>query len=149
MQARLRKIAVFVGAAALASGVGVGAASQGGESTAADARVGIVQGAGSGAGGPHGRERIDLAALAEELGVTEAELRDALRAARPDPGSGVPGRGADSMIAAIAAELGLSESRVARALESFDSGGGPPPDRTTPPADGSTPDSATGDAVPS
>ena len=92
MQPRFKKVAVFVGAAALAAGVGVGVASQGDNASGAA----MTQRAGGpGQGGPGG---MDLSALAEELGVTEAKLQAALQAARPAPGAaaaaGHDGRGA-------------------------------------------------------
>ncbi len=142
MQARSRKVAVFVGAAALAAGVGVGVASQGGDS-AASARGGSLsqRAGGPGQGGPGG---MDLSALAGELGVTEARLEAAMQAVRQTaaPGAGGP----DAMAAALAEELGLAESKVADALESFRPDGGAPPDGSggmTPPSDGTAPGGTT------
>ena len=103
MQPRFRKIAVFAGAAALATGVGVAVASQGGEDTGSRAAMtqgmpgqpggGQVQGTVPGQGQapdrrpepgrrarrPARRRRpggIDLETLAEELGVSTDELQD-------------------------------------------------------------------------
>ena len=67
-----------------------------------------------GPGGPGGGG-MDLASLAEALGVTEAKLESAMASLRSSmqPGQGGP----DEMAAKLADALGLSESEVAAALE--------------------------------
>jgi hypothetical protein len=102
MQPRSRKVAVFVGSAALATGVGVGVAAQGSDTTPSGATM--QQQAGRPGGG------MDLSALADELGVTTGELQAAMQAARSAAG------GRDAMAAALADELGLSEAKVSAAL---------------------------------
>ena len=64
------------------------------------------------AGPGHGPDG-GLTSLAEDLGVTEEQLRDALHALRP---SGDPG---DELAAALAEDLGVEEDAVAQALEDF------------------------------
>jgi hypothetical protein len=79
MNPKLRRIAVFVGAAALASATGIG--------------VGIGVGVrAQGDSSPAGSDRA--AALASELGLSADKVRSALRAVRPaggGPPSGAPG----------------------------------------------------------
>jgi hypothetical protein len=143
MDPRFRKVAVFVGAAALAGGVGVGVASQGGDAASSPAAMSRQAGGPDGPGGPIG---MDVSALAEKLGVTEARLEAAMRKARPsgDPGTAgpPPSGGDDPMAAALAEELGLSTEKVTAALDAVRPQGIPPgaaPNGTTPPAtDGST-----------
>jgi len=118
MDPRFRKVVVFVGAATLAGGVGVGVAAQG--SDTAGTQTALRQRAGA-PGHPRG---MDLSALAERLGVSTAELQAALAAARPSgdrrdgdfgapPGAG----GADPIATAIAKRLGVSTAKVQAALE--------------------------------
>jgi hypothetical protein len=132
MNPRFRKVAVFVGTAALATGVGVGVASQGGETESSQASPGMSRPGGPGGG-------MDVSALAEELGVTTDKLQAALEAARPSGGA-APG----SMAATLADELGISEAKVEAALEAVrpqgGMGGAPPADGGTPPAGASPPD---------
>lgn len=81
-----------------------------------------------GPGGP-GHGRVDTAALAKALGVTEAKLTAALGATRP---AGKDKGGADGRAAAIAKALGESESDVQAVLDANrpDRGaGGKPGDR--------------------
>jgi hypothetical protein len=132
MQPRFRKVAVFVGSAALATGVGVGVAAQGADTTPSGATM--QQQAGRPGDG------MDASALAEELGVTTAELDTAMQAARATAG------GPDAMAAALAEELGLSEAKVSAALAAIrpDADPGPPPGAGgAPPAGASPPDGAT------
>lgn len=93
-----------------------------------------------GPGGPWGGHGhggfMDAAALADALGVSEDELRDALDAVREEMGPDAGGRPADgerpalpsdeeraereaAFVAALAKELGLEESKVSDALESL------------------------------
>jgi hypothetical protein len=101
MQPRFRKVAVFVGSAALATGVGAGVAAQGDHTTQA-ATTAQQQ-----TGRPGG---MDLDALADELGITTKRLQAAMQSARSAAG------GPDAMAAALAEELGLSEAKVDAAL---------------------------------
>jgi hypothetical protein len=136
MTPRFRRVAVFVGTAAIAAGAGVGVAAQSDSSpdrSSGAPRMTRQPGPGGG---------LDISALADELGVSEARLQLALENSRPaTPGAGDP----DEMIQALADELGLSADKVreafAAALGSGDppqapDGGGAPPsnEQTTPPA---------------
>jgi len=112
----------------LAGGAGLAVSKAGSDSALPSGGAAQQAGIGMrGAGGPGG---MDLSALAEELGVSEAELESAMASARPDgqPGAGGP----DEMAAALAKALGLSETKVAAALEAV---------RPSPPAGGGTPPS--------
>jgi hypothetical protein len=124
MTPKFRRIAVFVGAAALAGGAGVGVAAQN-DSSQAGAAPAITRPAQGGLGG-----RPDLSALAAELGVSESRLRAAIEATRPsgDPGSAPSGppHGSD-MAAALASELGLSVDKVRSAVQAVGAAGGGPP----------------------
>jgi hypothetical protein len=74
---------------------------------------------GRGHGGPGGRGmHADLAAVAKDLGVTEAKLRSAVEAARPQkPANGTrPDRDAD-VAAAVAKALGKDADAVRKAFE--------------------------------
>ena len=125
MNPRSRKVAVFLGAAALAGAAGIGVAA-GGDSAATGNQPEMSRpGPGGAGGGPGG---FDLAALAEKLGVTESRLREAMASARPAAGR----PDASTMAEALAAELGLSTDEVEAALEkTMPPGGGqggyPPP----------------------
>jgi len=148
MDSRFRKVAVFVGAAALAGGVGVGVAAQGNDTASSQAAMPQRAGAPGGPGG------MDVSALAQKLGVSTAKLQAALEAARPsgDPRDGHGG--ADALAAAIAKQLGLPTAKVQEALEASrprDAFGGAPPPGDTGMPDGSTPPAASGsssDATP-
>jgi hypothetical protein len=124
MTPRSRKVAVFVGTAALAAGAGIGVAASG-NSDAATTRSAPGMMRGGGGGG-------DLSTLADELGVSETRLREAMESMRT---SGRP----QDLAAALADELGVSEAKVRDALERAlpgpPRGGGAPPDA---PQDGST-----------
>ena len=156
MTPRFRRVAVFVGTAALAAGTGIGVAASSGDGSATDrssSAPGMSQpldrgGPAAGGGG--------LSDAAEQLGVSETRLAQAMRNARPtDPSAA--GGDPDAMIEAVADELGLEVDQVREAFESAlgagppqgqapDGGGGsgtapaPPGDGqgTTPPADGQT-----------
>jgi hypothetical protein len=115
MTLRTRKVAVFVGTAALAASAGIGVAAQGSSSAATESRSapGMMRG-GDG-----------MSTLADDLGVTETRLREAMDSLRT---AGRP----DDLTAALADELGVSEDKVRDALENAPpQGGGPPPDGTT------------------
>ena len=107
MNPRYRKIAVFVGAAALAGGAAVGVAAGGDSATTTGSSPAMTRPGGPGGG-------FDLSALAEKLGVSKSRLQEALQAARPSAG-----RRPDpsSMAATLADELGLSTDEVQAALE--------------------------------
>ena len=132
MQARFRKVAVFVGAAALAGGVAAGVASQGGADAASPAAATAQRG-----DGPRGL--MDVSALADALGVSTAKLQAALEAARPngDPRAHDPGE--DPIVTGLADQLGMSTEKVRAALEAVrPARGGPPPAGGLPP-DGAAP----------
>jgi hypothetical protein len=114
MTARFRRVAVFVGTAALATGAGVGVAAQG-DSTDRSSTPGIAQPQGPrGGGGAPGA--FDVSALAGSLGVSETRLQEAMRNTRPtDPSTA---GGPEAMFEALAAELGLSADKVREAFES-------------------------------
>ncbi len=135
MTPRFRRVAVFVGAAALATGAGIGVAAQG-DSTASD-RPSETRRMGPGGGAPAGGG-LDVSALADELGISETELQQAMQKARPtDPSTT---GGPDAMFQALADELGVSVDKVRAAFEKFLPEGGPPSGggQTAPPSGSQT-----------
>jgi hypothetical protein len=133
MTTRFRRVAVFVGTAALATGAGIGVAAQG-DSASPDrssSAPSVTRQPGPGGG-------LDISALADALGVSEARLQTALENSRPTtPGAGGP----DEMIQALADELGLSADKVREAFASaLGSGGSPqtPDGGGAPPSGGQT-----------
>jgi hypothetical protein len=125
MPPRARKIAVILGAAAIATGAGVGVVSQSGT-----AATNTTAGAQHAAGGPAGR--LDVAALATQLGVTQSKLQAALDASRPGGGQGgpppsgsqqpptggqPPAGGGNRIASGLAHQLGMSTSKVQAALD--------------------------------
>jgi hypothetical protein len=144
---RFRRVAVFVGAAALAAGAGIGVAAQGDAGTRSSATS--VSRPADGAGGPGA---MDLGGLAERLGVSERRLRSAMEAIRPSGGPpaggpGTPPDGSDpparrppaggpgDMAAALAGKLGLSTAKVEKALAAGRPAGGPPAGMAPPSGD--------------
>ena len=103
MTARFRRVAVFVGAAALAAGAGVGVAATQGDAT--NRSGGAIQQPGGPGGG-----RFDLSTVADMLGVSEAELQRAIQDARPTAG------GPDTMFAAVARSSACRWTRSVRRL---------------------------------
>lgn len=86
---------------------------------------------GPGRGGPRGggpgrggEPAALVTALAKKTGKTEAQVRKALEAARPDPAAK-----RDEMAAALAKELGIDAAKVRSALEDARPAGGPPAPR--------------------
>jgi hypothetical protein len=125
MNPRIRRVAVFVGTAAIAAGAGIGVAAKG-DATSSSTPNTIQQQVPGGAPGGS-----DTSALADALGVSETRLVEAMRKARPsDPGAG--GRGPDEMLQTLADELGLSVDKVREAFEST------MPQHGTPPSGGSS-----------
>lgn len=124
---RRTTIAALAGGAALASaGFAIGSQDDGSATAAADRSGAAVRpadrlaGPGPGPafvhragrrGGPHGPHRMGLGSLADDLGVSQAKLHDALRDLRP---KGDPG---DEMTAALAKELGISAERLREAFD--------------------------------
>ena len=88
MNPRSRTLAIVLGAAALAGAAGIGVAVTG-DSAASNASPSMGR-----PGGPGGGGGFDLAALADELGVSESRLQEALEAARPSTGGPGPARAA-------------------------------------------------------
>jgi hypothetical protein len=136
MNPRFRRVAVFVGTAAIAAGAGIGVASKGDATPSTTPNTIRQQGPGGAPGG------ADLSSLADALGVSEARLQEAMRKARPtDPGAG---GSPDEMLQTLADELGLSVDKVRAAFESAMPQRGAPPSGgqtapTTPPSgDGTT-----------
>jgi hypothetical protein len=128
MTPRFRRVAVFVGTAALAAGAGIGVATSSGDGSNADRSSG-APGMTRGQTGPGAS---DVSALAAELGVSETRLEEAMRNARPtDPSAA---GGPDAMIEAVADELGLEADKVREAFESTLGAG--PPQGAAPPTDG-------------
>jgi hypothetical protein len=127
MTPRYRKVVVFVGTAALAAGAGIGVAAQGDSTTANQSGPGMTRPGDPGGGG------FDLSALADELGVSETRLQEAMQAARPSAGGGA---GPTGMAEALADELNLSVTKVQDALEATRPQGSGPPNGTAPPQDG-------------
>jgi hypothetical protein len=82
MTPRSRKVAVFVGTAALAAGAGIGVAASGSSSAATEPRTAPGMDSLRQSGPPDD----PAAALAEELGVSEDKVRDALENAMPQGG---------------------------------------------------------------
>jgi hypothetical protein len=128
MNSKFRRVAVFVGAAALAGGAGIGVAAQG-DSSPAGSPPALTQPAPGGQGGQR------LSALAQALGVSESRLHAALEKARPSgaPGSapGGPPSGSD-MAETLASELGISVDKVRSAMEAVGPAGGGPPGGVAP-----------------
>jgi len=117
MNPRYRKIAVVVGAAVLAGGAGIGVAAGGDSATTSGITPSMSQPGAPGGGG------FDLASLAEELGVSESRLQEAMQATRPTDGQRPD---ASTMAESLADELGLSADDVQAALEkTMPQGGGP------------------------
>jgi hypothetical protein len=137
MNPRFRKVAVFGSAAALATAVGVGVASQGNDTASSQAagsqRAGMP-------GGDGARGGMDVSALAEKLGVSTDKLQAAMQAVRSTDGAAPQPGGMDTMAAALAKELGLSTDKVTAALEALRPDGAP---RGTPPAGGAPPAGST------
>jgi hypothetical protein len=131
---RSRKVAVFLGAAALAGGAGIGvAAGAKGDGTASTSTsMSGQRPPGQGANAP------DFSALAKKLGVSESKLQAAMQSIRPGQGAQP---GADDMAAKLAATLGLSESKVQSALDLVRPSGAPG-GGGTPPQGGSAPSSS-------
>jgi hypothetical protein len=143
MNPRFRKVAVFGSAAALATAVGVGVASQGNDTASSQAAA--SQNAGM-PGGQGARGGMDVSVLAEKLGVSTDKLQAAMEAARSSAGSAAQPGGMDTMAAALAKELGLSTDKVTAALEALRPDGAPPgtpPAGVAPPADSTAPDGST------
>lgn len=147
------KIAGAAGVAAIAAGIGASQAladtstptASGTTSTAptpAEANGPAGRGGPGGPGGPGGRGPggADVAALARQLGITEAKVRTALDAvrdsSRPDRAATPPAEGTKptnptpptaaeraarekARVAALAKELGLSEARVQGAFDAI------------------------------
>ena len=141
MNPRFRKVAVFGSAAAIATGVGVGVASQGNDTASSQAagsqRAGMPGGDGGGG--------MDMSALAEKLGVSTDKLQAAMQAVRSSDGAAPQPGGMDTMAAALAKELGLSTDKVTAALEALRPDGAPsgtPPAGGAPPAGSTAPDSS-------
>jgi len=116
MTARFRRVAVFVGTAALATGAGIGVAASQGDPT--DRTSGTPTSIERGA--PGGGGRFDISTIADTLGVSEADLQQAMQTAGP------AADGPEAMVATVADALGLSEDTVRAAFES-----GRPPQSTT------------------
>ena len=99
------------GAYALGSQAGDGSALAGSGSNATNPR-----GAGFGHGAAPGRPHARFESLADQLGVSEAKLRDALRAVRGERrDSHEVVR--DEVVKALASELGISEAKVEAAFD--------------------------------
>jgi hypothetical protein len=130
MNTRYRRVAVFVGTAALAAGAGIGVASKGAATPSATPNTTQQQ---QGPGGAPGAGGLDVSSLADALGVSEARLEEAMRNARPTDRSA--GGGPDDMFQALADELGVSVDKVREAFESTmpqgGGGGAPPTDSQT------------------
>ena len=137
MNPRFRRVAVFVGTAALAVGAGIGVASKGDATSSSTPNT--TQQQQSPGGAPGG---TDLSTLANALGVSEARLQEAMQKARPTDRSA--GGGPDEMFQTLADELGVSVDKVREAFESAmpqrGGGGGAPPSggQTAPPSDDSS-----------
>jgi hypothetical protein len=133
MNPRSRTLAVVLGAVALAGAAGIGVAA-GGDSSATGTTPSMSR------PGPGG---FDLTALADELGVSESRLQEALEAARPSgDGAGDPRSARSGMAETLAEQLGLPVDEVEAALEATMPSGGPGGTGFAP--DGSSGDSPSG-----
>lgn len=106
-------------AVAVAGGVALASAAFAAGSQIGDGSAVARDGSGSRSAqfdGRHGGPGRGLSSLAERLGVSEAKLRDALDAIRPQ------GDPHEELAAALASALGVEESRVTEALEQLRSG---------------------------
>jgi hypothetical protein len=123
MNPRTRTIAAVLGAVVLAGAAGIGVAADGDSAGGSGTASSMTR--------PEPGGRFDPSALAEDLGVSESRLRDALEAVRTSVGGqdgGPPDRA--QLAQALADELGLPVDEVAEALEAtmpFGGRGGPPP----------------------
>jgi hypothetical protein len=114
MTPRFRRVAVFVGTAALAAGTGIGVAASNDDSASTPNRSAPGIGGPQGPGGGRPGGRIDVSALAKALGVSETRLEEAMQSTRPT----TPGPGSqDDRVQALADELGLSADQVRQAFE--------------------------------
>ena len=148
MTPKFRRVAVFVGTAAIAAGAGIGVAAQGDSSTPdrSSGAPGLTRPQDGGGPPGIGGGASGLSAVADQLGVSETRLETAMRNARPtDPTDPAAGGGPDAMMEAVAEELGLEADTVRKAFESVlgtQGGPGAPPaggQQATPPAtDGQT-----------
>jgi hypothetical protein len=110
MTTRIRRFTALATSVALVGGAGFGVAqAASGTSTAASATT-AKQGKGRG----HG-PRLDTAALATALGVTEARLATALDAVKPAAGDKKDGR--DGLAAHVAKALGVDTAKVQEILD--------------------------------
>jgi biotin operon repressor len=125
---RLRSTAALLGVSGLIAVTGCG--TDGSSDVAAAS--GQPAGTQSQTGAPPGQagQGPDLGALAEKLGVSEAKLKHAMEAARPQPGQAPDG----DPFSALAEKLGVSETKVRSAMEPLMPQGAPPAGR--PPQDG-------------
>ena len=89
-------------------------------------------------GGASARGGLDVSALADELGVSETQLQQAMQKARPTDPSTAGGPAA--MFQALADELGVSVDKVRAAFEKIRPQGAPPSGggQTTPPSGSQT-----------
>jgi hypothetical protein len=133
MNRKFRRVAVFVGAAALAGGAGIGVAAQGGSDDPAS-RVTMTQ-AGPGGAAPPGTNPGGTSPGGTAPPGTNPGGTSPGGTAPPGAGRGgtVPGGPPALDAAALAEELGVSESRLRAALEAIrpsDAGSTPgaPPD---------------------
>jgi len=152
MTRRFRRVATIVGASGLLAAGAAGCASDGSGTASASADQAATKTTQDGArptgGRPGAPDAAGQAKLAKALGVTTAELQQAMRAARPDASSTAqPG----DQSAALARALGLSEAKVKAAMEANRPAGAPPAgggQGGTPPAGGAAPSgSSAGTAV--
>jgi biotin operon repressor len=119
MTPRTRKTAAaLTGALVLASGA-YALGSQAGDGSALAGDNAGPRGAGFGYGGPGpgpGRPHARFESLADQLGVSEAKLREALRAVRDDRKDD-HAQIRDAVVKALASELGISEAKVKAAFD--------------------------------
>ncbi len=119
MTPRTKKTAAaLTGALVLASGA-YGLGSQAGDGSAlagGPANASGPRDAGFGYGPGPGRPHARFESLADQLGVSEAKLRDALRAVRGERKDNVE-VARDEVVKALAGELGISEAKVEAAFD--------------------------------
>jgi hypothetical protein len=110
MTTRIRRFTALATSVALVGGAGFGVAQAASGTSTATSATAAKQGKGPG----HG-PRLDAAALATALGVTEAQLKTALDAVKPATGDRKDGR--EGLAADLAKALGVDTAKVQEILD--------------------------------
>ena len=132
MTRRTRRMAALLSTGALVAGAGIGVA-QGATSNASSGAQGTGAGPQRQCSGPITSTQLD--AIASKLGVSSAQLKSALDAARPArPADGPGHHGPDGLAGDLATALGVDQAKVASILKA-----NRPKRPSTPPARGTRP----------